>query len=237
MAAFFRMLSTLKKLMLYPKMAVVEFKRGQLLNRLWTKYNPYTMIGRDSYIANLELSLRAGSIAGSIVECGTWRGGMIAGIADLMGVSREYYLYDSFEGLPIAKDIDGEEAMKWQSETTSDRYFNNCTASIDEAKKVIALSKATKVHFRKGWFHETLAASPPVGSIAILRLDGDWYESTMSCLTYLFPRVAEKGIIIIDDYYTWDGCSKAVHDYLSSNGRSERIMQYKNICYLVKRND
>ena len=162
---------------------------------------------------------------------------MIAGMADLIGTSLDYYLYDSFEGLPLAKDIDGEGAIKWQNDTSSDRYFNNCTASIDEAKMVMAMSKAIKVHYRKGWFHETLAASPPLGPIAILRLDGDWYESTMSCLTHLFPKVAEKGIIIIDDYYTWDGCSKAVHDYLSNHKRTERIMQHKNICYLVKNND
>ena len=55
------------------------------------------------YIANLVLSGRAAGVPGAIVECGTWKGGMIAGIASLLGASREYYLYDSFEGLPPAE--------------------------------------------------------------------------------------------------------------------------------------
>lgn len=231
------MLNRLQRLALYPRTVAAEFNKRKKLKRLHSKYKKYTMVDMDPYIANLQLALRADAIAGAIVECGTWKGGMIAGIADLIGASRDYYLYDSFEGLPDAKDIDGEEAIKWQNDTSSDRYFDNCTASLDETRKAMALSKANKVHFIKGWFHETLAASPPLGSIALLRLDGDWYESTMSCLTHLFPKVTESGLIIIDDYYTWDGCSKAVHDYLSSHGRAERIMQYKNVCYLVKRHD
>jgi O-methyltransferase len=71
--------------------------------------------------------------------------------------------------------------------------------------------------------------------IALLRLDGDWYESTMDCLKYLFPKVVQKGIIIIDDYFTWEGCSKAVHDYLSSIKSTSRIYTSPGgVCYIIK---
>ena len=71
----------------------------------------------------------------------------------------------------------------------------------------------------------------------MLRLDGDWYDSTMQCLEALVPLVAEGGTIIIDDYYAWDGCARAVHDYLSRNDLPYRIKSlYGNYgAYMVKR--
>ncbi|MEO8414423.1 MAG: TylF/MycF/NovP-related O-methyltransferase [Ginsengibacter sp.] len=71
--------------------------------------------------------------------------------------------------------------------------------------------------------------------IAVLRLDGDWYESTMSCLKFLFPKVVPGGMIIIDDCHIWEGCTKAVHDYLSNFERPERICQFENkTAYIIK---
>lgn len=71
--------------------------------------------------------------------------------------------------------------------------------------------------------------------ISILRLDGDWYNSTMQCLSSLFPMVKEGGIIIVDDYFVWDGCSRAVHDYLSKNSSVEKIQTFNNkICFIKK---
>jgi hypothetical protein len=71
--------------------------------------------------------------------------------------------------------------------------------------------------------------------IAILRLDGDWYESTMTCLAHLYDKVNPGGLIILDDYYMWDGCSKALHDFMSERKLDVKIRQYDNqICYLVK---
>ena len=85
----------------------------------------------------------------------------------------------------------------------------------------------------KGWFSESLPSFKE--EITILRLDGDWYKSTYTCLQYLFPKVVKNGIIIIDDYYMWDGCSKAVHDYLSEIKSPFRIrMTKEGICYMLK---
>lgn len=69
------------------------------------------MITADDYVENLRLARWVGQVRGSIIECGTWRGGMIAGIADVLGRDRRYYLFDSFEGLPPAKEIDGAAAL------------------------------------------------------------------------------------------------------------------------------
>lgn len=195
------------------------------------------MVPQDQYIDNLVLTKKYGNIAGSIVECGVWRGGMIAGVAKLLG-DRKYFLLDSFEGLPAAKQLDGEKAVDWQKDVSSPKYYDNCKAEIEYAKKAMQLAGAKNVEFVKGWFNETLPGlvkNPSLAPISILRLDGDWYESTIDCLTHLYPVVAEGGLIIIDDYYMWDGCARAVHDYLSANKLPVRIRQ-SNIgtCFLIK---
>ena len=232
------MLPTLiKKVAGRAKRSISTLRQQKKLSRTYSKYSQFTMIGSQAYACNLELAINVGNIEGSVVECGTWKGGMIAGIAETLGNSRDYYLYDSFEGLPPAKEVDGESAIRWQNDISSERYFNNCTARIEDAKEAMNLSKAHKVHVVKGWFHETLANHPLSQSIAVLRLDGDWYESTMTCFDHLFPLVAKGGIIIVDDYYTWDGCSRAVHDYLSKHSRPERISQHGSVCYLIKSHD
>ena len=70
----------------------------------------------------------------------------------------------------------------------------------------------------------------------MLRLDGDWYESTICILENLYDKVAANGLILIDDYYDWDGCSRAVHDFLSDQKLPERIRQsrYGGVAYIVK---
>ena len=150
----------------------------------------------------------ASEIGGDVVECGVWRGGMSAGLARVLGNNRKYYLFDSFEGLPAAKDIDGADAIQWQEDTKSVGYYDNCKAEIGFAE---AAMQKTGVRFEliKGWFSDTLPKFTVPGPIALLRLDGDWYESTIDCLTHLYPKVAQKGVIIIDDYFTWEGCSQS----------------------------
>lgn len=204
---------------------------------IFKRFSDYTMIPKDEYLRNLALAEKTVNTKGTIVECGVWRGGMIAGIAAIHGKDREYYLFDSFEGLPEVKGIDGKDALEWQSDTTSPYYFDNCKAEIGFAQQAMlkALGSDEHTHFIKGWFIETLNEGNFDAPISLLRLDGDWYDSTMACLEYLFPKVVPGGMIIIDDYYTWEGCAKAVHDYLSRNARSERICQFNNrTAYIIK---
>jgi O-methyltransferase len=157
---------------------------------------------------------------------------MIAGMADVLGEGREYFLFDSFQGLPPAKEIDGAAALAWQKDKTSVNYYDNCTASIADAESAMHLSKAKHVRIFAGWFNQTIPEFQPSMPIALLRLDADWYDSTMTCLTHLVKHMAEEGVIIIDDYYTWDGCSRAVHDFLARQQSPLRIRQMNNICFL-----
>lgn len=216
-----------------------EIQTDKFYTPIHKKYLQFTMVKRRDYIDCLKLVSQFKDINGSIIECGVWRGGMIAGIADVMGSNRNYYLFDSFEGLPDAKEIDGQTAIDWQADKESAGYYDNCKAEMEWAQKAMVLAGVTnKTSFIKGWFDDTVPQFKVEEPIAVLRLDGDWYDSTMVCLDHLFPKVAEGGLIILDDYYAWDGCSKALHDYLSKHKRPERIIQaYSSGCYLIKKHD
>ncbi|RZK56848.1 MAG: hypothetical protein EOO87_04435 [Pedobacter sp.] len=207
---------------------------NDIFESTYIKYSGYTMIPKDIYIDNLKLCIQFNNIDGDVYECGVWKGGMIAGLATILKDTRTYYLLDSFEGLPEVKDIDGTNAKKWQLNTKGEFYHDNCRAKMEFAKE---LMKSTKVNFHliKGWFNITLPTLKVKKPIAILRLDGDWYDSTIDCLKYLYPKVAKDGLIIIDDYFAWDGCSRAVHDYLSSIKSLSRLrITDAGVCYIIK---
>lgn len=202
---------------------------------LYAKYQSFTMIPEENFISNLELSSNFLDVEGDIVECGVWRGGMTAALAELANAKKRIHLFDSFEGLPPAKEIDGKEAVAWQQDTKASTYYDNCTA--DESFAIDAMKKSGVPDYRlyKGWFQDTLSQYEG-GPIAILRLDGDWYDSVKVCLDKLYPLVTEGGVIIVDDYYTWDGCTKAVHDYLAEHKSPARIYQWNNqVAYIVKK--
>ena len=205
------------------------------LGQIYRRYSAFTIIEKYTYIKNLEVADSFRQVPGCVVECGVWRGGMSAGLADLLGPEREYFLFDSFEGLPPAKTIDGPAALRWQVNIESPVYYDNCRAAADDARSAMSRSAAARFSLLKGWFHETLPRFCPPEPIALLRLDADWYESTLICLKHLYPHLAPGGVVIIDDYEPWDGCARAVHEFLfgHTSGGVPRIRQYKNNVYFI----
>jgi O-methyltransferase len=206
--------------------------------RLHRKYRNYTMTPEGTYVNVLSLVFSRRHVAGCVAECGVWRGGVIAGIAELLGSERHYFLFDSFEGLPAAEEIDGPALLAWQKAVESPNYHNNCTASQVEADAAMRMSKVASYSVVKGWFDETLPRFTPPCPIAILRLDGDLYSSMRTCLINLWPYLAPDGVVIIDDYNVWDGCARAVHEFLadeSKRGQVPRLSQYENDVYMVTR--
>lgn len=197
---------------------------------VFQKYRAYTMVGRLRYLENLALAKVAVSNPalqqGAIIECGTWKGGMSAGLIEVGGPERKYFFFDSFEGLPPAEAIDGVAAKCYQENTSAPEYADNCSATLGEFKSTIALTKCPwkNIEIVPGFFEQTLKTftAPPV---AVLRLDGDWYSSTIACLTKFWEAILPGGLILIDDYYHWDGCTIAVHEFLSSKKATERVRQ------------
>jgi O-methyltransferase len=200
---------------------------------LYSKYRAFTMAPVTSFWKNLLIADARRHVSGCVVECGVWRGGMSAAIAELLGKDREYFLFDSFEGLPSATAEDGDRAKAWQQDTKSPNYYDNCRAPIEYAQRAMRMAGVPRYHIVKGWFDQTVVGFVPPAPIAILRLDGDWYGSTLVVLRSLFKYLARDGIVIVDDYYAWDGCSRAVHDFLSRNQLIARVTQEYGICVIV----
>lgn len=215
--------------------ATVRALRAIYFLRLCWKYKEFTMASRKYLWRNLVVADAHRHIRGCVIECGVWRGGMSAALAEVMGKDRDYYLFDSFEGLPIATEKDGAQAKTYQTDTESPGYYDNCRAPIEFAERAMAMSGVPNYTIVKGWFEDSLLGFVPPCQIALLRLDGDWYESTLVVLEALFKHMAHNGIIVVDDYYAWDGCSRAVHDFLSTHSLTARISQKYGICVIEPR--
>jgi hypothetical protein len=164
-------------------------------------------------------------IEGAIVECGVWRGGStmaaLLALMDLADTNREIFLYDTFEGMsePTEQDDNMDGISAAQQLAAAEKGTGIwCYASLEDVKEnVMSLGyPASRIHFVRGKVEETIPATLPE-SIALLRLDTDWYESTKHELTHLFPLLHPKGVLIVDDYGHWKGARKAVDEYFSEN--------------------
>ena len=179
------------------------------------------------------------SLEGSIVECGVWKGGAV-GLAALAlqhapgSPRRHLHLFDSFTDI-CAPDprVDGQRALDelGQGPESQDGAPQPVAGAYDsvgghgtmaECRDLIETRigyPASQVHFHVGWFQDTVpAASTGIGPIALLRLDGDWYASTKVCLDYLYDHVVADGFVIIDDYGSYEGCRKAVDEFIAQRG-------------------
>ena len=229
------MKKTVKRLLQQVGVEVTQYnKKEKIYRRLFQKYKDFTMIEQQRFLINLELCERFKHLEGDYAECGVWRGGMSAAIAEVIGNEKRFHLFDSFEGLPPAQEIDGEAAIKWQQDKTSPTYFENCRAEKQFAINAMTRAGHTNYETYQGWFSDTLPLFKK-RNLSILRLDGDWYESVMTSLKYLYPMVVQNGLVILDDYPYWTGCSRAVHKYLSDISSESRIHEVNNVTYILKR--
>ncbi len=188
-----------------------------------------TMIGmqRLTSLQNCVETVLNEDIPGDLVECGVWRGGasilMRAVLAAYGDKTRSVWLADSFEGVP-PPDTANYKADKVP-------WFQ---MGLHRAAPVLAVTQPEvaanferygllddQVRFLPGWFKDTLADAP-IDQIAVLRLDGDLYESTIQALDALYPRLSPGGFCIIDDY-NLEGCRKAVADYRAKHGITAEI--------------
>ncbi len=163
----------------------------------------------------------AAGIEGDIVECGVWRGGssMMAALAQAqIGLTRRMWLYDTFEGMPPPSVHDvrysGEPAAETLDPTERVPGVSNdwAWATADDVRSNMQATGHSDLEFVVGKVEDTIPARAPE-TIALLRLDTDWYESTRHELEHLYPRLAAGGVLIIDDYGHWQGARQAVDEY------------------------
>ncbi|HEX6951111.1 MAG TPA: TylF/MycF/NovP-related O-methyltransferase [Nitrospira sp.] len=189
---------------------------------------PYTMTSpaRIRALCSATRYVVDADIPGAIVECGVWRGGSMMAVARTLmrlGAQRDLYLFDTFEGMsePGPQDVamTGESAKRLldlAQRTEDDAMW--CYAPLERVRHAMSLTEypVGRIHLVRGKVEDTLQTSAP-SSIALLRLDTDWYESTRHEMEQLFPRLRKGGVLILDDYGHWQGAKRAVDEYLEKH--------------------
>ena len=219
-----------------PAKAVLQARGFQLVRRVdpemrriggdWPS-DAETMVGmvRLNNVQECVLDVFANKVPGDFIETGVWRGGasiFMTGAMKAYGeTDRLMWVADSFKGLPKPAEGDhptdtGDPLYKFQDlavplETVKDNF-----------RRYDLLND--QVRFLPGWFEDTLPEAP-VEKLAILRLDGDMYSSTMVALESLYPKLSAGGYVIVDDYSALESCKQAVDDFRAKNGIEDPIKQ------------
>lgn len=197
---------------------------GQLYDPRNLAEQSHTMIGRkrlDHLHACLD-TIHLQGIPGDFIETGVWRGGatifMRAHLAAYSDLERRVWVADSFEGLPepSAKEDTGYDVSK--------RLQPILAISEERVRALFARYDLLddQVRFLPGWFRDTLSDAP-IEQLALLRLDGDLYESTMDALEALYDKVVPGGFIIADDYGALPPCRQAIEAFRTRRGITDPL--------------
>lgn len=184
-----------------------------------------TMIGHkrlDNIQACLEQVLRT-QVPGDVIETGVWRGGasiFMRGVLKVYGdTTRTVWVADSFCGLPQP------DVRRYPADAGDQHHtWEQLAVSLEEVRENFSKYGLLddQVRFLPGWFSDTLRQAP-IKQVAVLRLDGDMYGSTMEAFTALYPKLSVGGFVIVDDYGSVPGCRQATEDFRRQHGVTEPI--------------
>ena len=173
-------------------------------------------------------------VPGDLIETGVWRGGaaifMRAALEAFGDTEKVVWAADSFQGLPRpepGRASDVEDAL-W----THPQLAVSLEDVRDNFDRYGFLDE--RVRFLPGWFQDTLA-SAPIERLAVLRLDGDMYDSTMVALEALYPKVSPGGYVIVDDYGAVQGCREATDDFRARQGIEDQMHEVDWTCVFWRR--
>jgi O-methyltransferase len=185
-----------------------------------------TMVGRQR-LADVRQcidSVLADGVPGDFIETGVWRGGvtiLMRGMLEAWGESeRQVWVADSFQGLPVpdAESFPQDVGHDMSNVPTLAVSADQVRANFDRYGLL-----DDRVRFLEGWFRDTLPTAP-IEQLAVLRLDGDMYESTIDALEALYPKLSVGGYVIVDDYGAWDPCRQACTDFRDRHGITDEIV-------------
>src|SRR4051794_12441300 len=208
----------------YERKVVPPDLEGEFLE-LYGHCAPYTMtsIERMYSLYQAVKYIERRNVTGDIVECGVWRGGssMMAALTleQLGNRERHMWLYDTFAGMAEPTEHDGSEAYEEWAENETESGNAWCYGALSEVRQNLYSTgvAAGRLTFVEGKVEDTLPNITPE-RIALLRLDTDWYSSTLHELEHLYPRLEVGGVLIIDDYGHWEGARTAVDEYFADHG-------------------
>ena len=216
---------------------------------LYERCKPFTMTSLERLYSLHKCAeyIAAAGIAGDLAECGVWRGGscmlMALGLIRAGDTGRHIYMYDTFEGHPRPdpdKDVDlwGNRGIdEWRRQEEAGTLGEWGVASLAEVRGNLLSTgyPAERLIFVQGMVETTVPGNTPE-NLALLRLDTDWYESTRVALQHLYPKLAEGGVLIIDDYGHYRGQRQAVDEYFAEIGEKPLLHRIDYSCrVMVKR--
>lgn len=191
----------------------------------------HTMVGskRLNNVRLLTESVIGNQIPGDFIETGVWRGGacimMRAVLSAYRVTDRTVWVADSFEGLPAPDS----EQYPLDSGAVYHEYESLAISQEEVESNFSAYGLLDdKVKFLKGWFKNTLPEAP-IEQLAILRLDGDLFESTMDGLKHLYPKLSQGGYVIVDDYHVVPGCKAAVTQFCEQQGIEPELVEIDGV--------
>jgi hypothetical protein len=191
-------------------------------------------------LASIVRELEIGKLPGLVVEAGAARGGSAIVMAAAKAPGRPMKVYDVFGMIPPPSERDGPDVHERYAKIAAGRakgpggetYYGYRDGLYDEVVESFTRlgvpAAEHNVELVQGLFEDTIDLDEPV---ALAHLDGDWYESTMTCLTRIAPLVVPGGRIVLDDYYTWSGCRSAVDEYFA--GRTGFRLEHRAKLHVV----
>lgn len=206
-----------------PMREVIKAVRGRTMT---DRPKMFTLISAVRYIV-------AHHIPGDVVECGVWRGGSMQAVARelvrLGETDRHLYLFDTFEGMPPPSAAD----VRWDGQSASDLLEAHdksrhiwAAASLEDVQAGFEPIgyPADKIHYIEGRVEDTVPEHVPE-VIALLRLDTDWYESSLHELDHMYDRLVPGGVLLLDDYGYWEGQRRATDEWLART--NEPLMLFR----------
>lgn len=192
-------------------------------------------------LAALVRDLDRKNVPGLIIEAGAARGGSAIAMAAAKADERPMKIYDVFGMIPPPSERDGEDVHRRYAKIVAGGakglggevyygYRPDLLVEVTESFERLGVPASQRnVELIPGLFEDTIDLDEPV---AFAHLDGDWYESTMTCLERIAPLVSPGGRIVLDDYYAWSGCRRAVDEYFS--GRDNFRLEFRARVHAVR---
>jgi len=187
-------------------------------------------------LGNTVKKIEKNNIEGSIIETGCALGGSSILIGKLKNKNRQFNVYDSFEMMPEPTENDGEDVhyrfdviKKGVSKGISGNKYYGYEKDLYNKVKNSFISfgvDLTNIQLIKGYYEDTLKINEQV---AMAHIDCDWYDSVLVSLQRIEPYLVVGGVLIIDDYYCYSGCKKAVDDYFKDKKDDYNFIQEERL--------
>lgn len=210
------------------RLARHDLRVAEVVREVKREHLTYLEVQALCDLAELAIANEANGVEGIVVEAGCALGGSALVIASAKSPERPFYIFDVFGLIPPPSSKDGADvheryrliAAGEASGIDGQKYYgyeSDLQRKVTQTFTEFELDLADhQIHLVPGRYQEVMQIETPV---ALAHIDCDWYDSVLTCLTQIAPNLSPGGTIVIDDYYVWSGCRKAVDDYFSGPQR------------------